>query len=224
MRNKLIQRGLWEGYRDFMASHLRACESELDTSSVFIINEKILSMFGGKDVPQNVANDMVEALLRCAVPGDDERFPWLFKRSTDFTRARRLTASLDASALITASRKARISLVTASRPQESSGGKPKQRAAKKTLRKPKGAEETVANVVGTETVTENDGRLRVVTYDEDLRNAIYGQVSCLPPHQVQREVVLRALAIGIAFGVEDNMPKHSVFIKHLALAGRCSRF
>ena len=68
---KLKKRHLWETHDKWMELKLKTTSKELDTATVFALNEKILALFEGQDSPDNEFNDLVTVLLRCCVPNHD---------------------------------------------------------------------------------------------------------------------------------------------------------
>ena len=111
--SKCTKRGIWGSYESWLIKHCKTFATELDSSTVFVLNEKCLSLFPGSvDCPTDPYNDFIATLMRMCVPNTDPFFPHLFKKSSDFAKARRLLASLERSALINASKAARLSLVT----------------------------------------------------------------------------------------------------------------
>ena len=78
---------MYEEYKDFCVTTLKAFDSALDSAQVFILHHKVLTFFGGKDVTTNRYNDLITVLMRLSLPTiDDELFLWELRSQVTLQR------------------------------------------------------------------------------------------------------------------------------------------
>jgi len=159
--------GIYGSYLQWCVDNMKTFETTLVAEEVYKLNQKILGFFPGLASPDDKWNDLICVLMRMSVPNIQEKYyPWLLRRSSDFSNVRRLSASLEDSKLVQNSKKARKDIVLTLL------GQPDAKAKRKPIAKAKAQpRDKLMQQIVNETA-ESDGVVKFLSVQYDTRLAV----------------------------------------------------
>ena len=227
VRKTLVERGLYSYIRDWVMAKGRLFEPTLNNNEVVLLWDKILTSFGGKNAGDaeifrttsdgalsgyhNSRDESVLALMKLCVPNlQEEVYPWIMRKSSEFALAQRLHQSLEGSEVMNASRKAHRDMVLASGLEQSNGNSnspsiPSTPGKKLVRGKPKvGSPSKIDFVVEIKDSADDAARTRAPTVHEDLITQVGIICADLEEHTYDRPAVVSAFAAVFAMVLREK--------------------